>query len=346
MKDKLITIAACLVFLVGAAIFCYPFAKSWYYDYNTSHVLDSYKDEMKKLSKQTTEKIQNPSVSTDHISENEELLSDLYEEMSLYNQTLYENKQKDLTDPFSYESASFDLTKYGLSDNIIGYLTIPAMDLELPVYLGANEENLAKGAVHLGQTSMPIGGINTNVVLAAHRGYQGIPMFRDIQKLKAGDLVAITTPWDTLTYQVCKTEIILPDEINKILIQPGADMLTLFTCHPYRQNSQRYVVYCERAFGVEMDAFENIEGEANTSENAETETASSDGSTHQTETASSDGSTLQTETAAGDASSFSQTEDGTSSSTLQILIDRYVPIAGILFLAVLFIVCMIKLKKK
>lgn len=334
MKDKLITIAACLVFLAGAAIFCYPLAKSWYYDYSTNHVLDSYKDEMKGLSKQTTEKIQKPSVSIDHISENEDILPDLYEEMSLYNQTLYENKQKDLTDPFSYESASFDLTEYGLSDNIIGYLTIPSMDVELPVYLGANEENLAKGAVHLGQTSLPIGGINTNVVLAAHRGYQGIPMFRDIQKLKIGDFVAITTPWDTLIYQVCKTEIILPDEINKILIQPGADMLTLFTCHPYRQNSHRYVVYCERTFGVEMDALKNVEEETDASQNLEAEAEPSDNST------------LQTETPGDDPSFFSQTEEGISSSQQQILIDRYVPIAGILFLAILFIVCMIGLKRK
>lgn len=118
--------------------------------------------------------------------------------MAAYNQDIYENKQKDLTDPFSYESASFDLTTYGLSDNIIGYLSIPVMDVEIPVYLGANDKNLAKGAVHLGQTSMPIGGSNTNVVLAAHRGYQGIPMFRDVEKLKAGDFVTITTPFKVL----------------------------------------------------------------------------------------------------------------------------------------------------
>lgn len=324
MKDKLITIGACFVFLAGAAIFCYPLAKGLYYNYNTNYVLDDYKNEMKELSKQMTKKIQEPSVSTNHVSESDDILPDLYEEMALYNQNLYENKQKDLTDPFSYESASFDLTEYGLSDNIIGYLTIPAMEVELPVYLGANEENLKKGAVHLGQTSMPIGGSNTNVVLAAHRGYQGIPMFRDIQKLRIGDFVAMTTPWETLTYQVCKTEIILPDEINKILIQPGADMLTLFTCHPYRQNSHRYVVYCERVFGVEMDALEKTDGESS----------------------SSDSSTPQPETSMDDTSSFSQSEDGTSSSTQQILIDRYVPIAGILFLVALFAVCIIKLKNR
>lgn len=324
MKDKLITIAACIVFLAGAAIFCFPLVKNWYYDYHTSHVLDSYKDEIKELARQTTEKIPEPStsVSASQVSEPEDIFPDLYEEMAAYNQNIYENKQKDLTDPFSYESASFDLTAYGLSDNIIGYLSIPAMNVELPVYLGANSENLAKGAVHLGQTSMPIGGSNTNVVLAAHRGYQGIPMFRDIEKLKAGDLVTITTPWNTLTYQVFQTEIIFPDEINKILIQPGADMLTLFTCHPYRQNSHRYVVYCERTLTIEAEASSNPE------------------------TTPSNPEKVQTEAEKQETPSLSHTEDSFFSSGQQILIDKYVPIGGILFLAVLFLLCMIGLRKK
>lgn len=324
MKDKLITIAACIVFLAGAVIFCFPLVKNWYYDYHTSHVLDGYKDEIKELSRQTTEKIPKPSisVSANQVSEPEGIFPDLYEEMAAYNQDIYENKQKDLTDPFSYESASFDLTAYGLSDNIIGYLSIPVMDVELPVYLGANDENLAKGAVHLGQTSMPIGGSNTNVVLAAHRGYQGIPMFRDIEKLKAGDFVTITTPWDTLTYQVLQTEIIFPDEINKILIQPGKDMLTLFTCHPYRQNSHRYVVYCERTFTREAEASSNT-GET-----------------------PSEPEMVQTDAESKKVPSVPPADDSLSSSRQQILIDKYVPIGGIIFLAVLFIVCMIGLRKK
>ena len=318
MKDKLVTIAACLIFLAGAAIFCYPLAMNWYYDYHTSHVLDSYKNEIKELSRQAAEKVQNIPETAVQASESQDMLDKLYEEMALYNQTIYENRQKDLTDPFSYESAGFDLTAYGLSDNIIGYLTIPAMDVELPIYLGANNENMTKGAVHLGQTSMPVGGINTNVVLAAHRGYQGIPMFREIEKLKIQDPVTITTPWDTLTYQVTKTEIIFPDEINKILIQPDKDMLTLFTCHPYRENSHRYVVYCERTFPA--------------TEASKTETAK--------EPSPEPDSTLQNQEA-------TDSEDSAySSSRQQILIDKYVPIAGIVFLVILFIICMLGLRKK
>jgi len=75
-------------------------------------------------------------------------------------------------------------------------------------------------------------------------------MFREIEKLKIGDEIFITNLWETMTYKVEKIEIISPDEINKIRIQEGKDMVTLVTCHPYPHNYQRYLVYCERVQDV------------------------------------------------------------------------------------------------
>ena len=105
---------------------------------------------------------------------------------------------------------------------------------------------MSKGAVVMGQTSMPIGGENTNCVIAAHRGYRGIPMFQYIEVLQPGDKVEITNLWDTIEYEVAKCIVIRPDDIDAVKIQPGKEMLTLITCHPYPQNTQRYVVYCQR----------------------------------------------------------------------------------------------------
>lgn len=342
MKNKLLTLIASLLFLAGAAIFLYPYCMDWYYEYQTKRIITGYKNELEGISKQmangtasSSDQATNQTQEniTDSISESTEKLDKLYDEMALYNERIYENIQKDLTDPFSYESASFDLAEYGLADNLFGYLTISAMDLELPIYLGATNENLAKGAVHLGQTSMPIGGINTNSVLAAHRGYRGIPMFRDIQKLKAGDMVTITTPFDTLTYEVVETAIILPEEIDKVLIQPGRDMLTLFTCHPYRQNSHRYVVYCERTYSSE-----NPQGQAVDSEIADSNTENSKEET----------STPQAENSTGNlySSNGEDMENGISQSEKQILLDKYVPIVGVAILFILFIICLIIPGKK
>ena len=135
----------------------------------------------------------------------------------------------------------------GFEDGVVGILSIPKMDLELPIYLGATADHLANGAAQLSQTSMPIGGTNTNCVLAGHRGWYGALFFRHIELLEIGDEVSITNLRETLTYQVVEIKVIEPNDIDQILIQPGRDLVTLLTCHPYGSGGRyRYVVYCER----------------------------------------------------------------------------------------------------
>lgn len=171
----------------------------------------------------------------------------LYREMQAYNRQIFADRQTGLRDAWSYEEPPFDLSEYGLAeDDAVGYLTIDAMDLELPLYLGASRDHLARGAAVLGNTSMPIGGADTNCVIAGHRGWQGIPMFLEIENLQPGDLVRLDTLWETLWYEVSETRIISPDEIDAVKIQAGEDLLTLVTCHPYPHNYQRYLVYCRR----------------------------------------------------------------------------------------------------
>ena len=172
-----------------------------------------------------------------------ELLAALQE----YNRQLYAEKQCDLTDLEACETSAADLTAYGIDDEIIGVLEIPAMELTMPVYLGASDGHLAAGAAVLGNTSAPIGGDNTNCVIAGHRGWKGADYFRHIDRLQVGDTVQVTSLWETLTYTVADIQIIQPHEVEKIKIQPNRDLLTLLTCHPYASGGrQRYVVYCER----------------------------------------------------------------------------------------------------
>ena len=172
-----------------------------------------------------------------------ELLAALQE----YNRQLYAEKQCNLTDLEACETPAADLTAYGIEDEIIGALEIPAMELTMPVYLGASDDHLAAGAAVLGNTSAPIGGTNTNCVIAGHRGWRGADYFRHIDKLTVGDTVKLTNLWETLAYTVADIQIIQPHEVDKIKIQSGCDLLTLLTCHPYASGGkQRYVVYCER----------------------------------------------------------------------------------------------------
>lgn len=172
----------------------------------------------------------------------------LYQQMVLYNGRLYKSGQEQLVDAFSYETVDFSLKEFGFAEEMAASLSIPRLDLELPVYLGADKENLRLGAAHLTQTSLPVGGVNTNAVIAAHRGMSGAKMFRHIDQLEIGDMIYVTNFRETLTYQVAEISIIKPDEINRILIQPGRDLVTLISCNPYGYNYERYVVYGERLF--------------------------------------------------------------------------------------------------
>ena len=172
-----------------------------------------------------------------------ELLAALQE----YNQRIYNEKQSGLADLEACEEPAADLTAYGIADEIIGVLEVPAMELTMPVYLGASDAHLAAGAAVLGNTSAPIGGDNTNSVIAGHRGWRGADYFRHIDRLQAGDTVQVTNLWETLTYTVADIRIIQPHEVDKIKIQQGRDLLTLITCHPYASGGrQRYVVCCKR----------------------------------------------------------------------------------------------------
>ena len=235
MKRIWLFILAGLLLLTGLGILLYPNINRLAAGFTDQEKIVHFREEQKEADGEDTP------------------YADLLIQMQDYNKEIYENGQEDLKDVWSYEQNPFDFDTAGLSDDMIGYITIDAMDEEMPLYIGANEENMSKGAVVMGQTSMPIGGENTNCVIAAHRGYRGIPMFQYIEVLQPGDKVEITNLWETIEYEVVKCIVIRPDDIDAVKIVPGQDMLTLITCHPYTQNYQRYVVYCRRSDGEGND---------------------------------------------------------------------------------------------
>lgn len=173
----------------------------------------------------------------------------LYGEMEKYNKDLATNGQ-DIVDAWSYEQQPLDLSSVDIDEDnpVIGYIEIPDMKIRLPLMLGASTKNLEKGAAVLSETSMPIGGKGTNCVIAGHRGWEGSAYFQFIENMKKGSKVYITNPWETLVYECTSTQVIYPDDVQSILIQPGKDMVTLFTCHPYVLGGgpYRYLVFCER----------------------------------------------------------------------------------------------------
>ena len=249
MKNKIKKIFITIIFFIGLLIFIYPTASKIINNYLIQKTISNYKQDIAKINVTDNDENQQQSLQVEgeeNNSHTKEELGELFNKMQDYNENIFNEGQQNLVDPFSYELPSFDLLELGFKDNIIGYLTIPKMEIEIPIYLGATQENMKKGAVHLSQTSIPIGGNNTNSVIAAHRGMKSHPMFRDIENLSIGDEIKVTNMWDELIYKVVETKIISPDEVSEVLIQEGRDLITLITCHPYTKNYQRYVVYCER----------------------------------------------------------------------------------------------------
>ena len=179
--------------------------------------------------------------------EKERPYPELYAAMVEYNQALFNDGQISISDSSVFSISAIDLAAYGIEGEIVGVLEIPAMDLKMPIYLGASDEHLAKGLAQLGYSSLPLGGENTNCVLAGHRGWNGADYLRYIDRLEICDDVFLTNLWETLHYQVSDMQIIAPDDTDVIQIQPGKDLLTLLSCHPYASGGrQRYVVYCNR----------------------------------------------------------------------------------------------------
>ena len=229
-----------LLFACGFSIFAYPYIHNYMVERDMRGQIHYF---LEKMGTQPTE-------DTPELTDSPELPREyqaLWDAMVSYNDAIWEEKQAGLCDPWAYQQPSFTLGEYGLEEEVFGVLSIPALDLEMPLYLGATASHMADGAAHLSQTSLPIGGRNTNCVIAGHRGWNGADYFRYITDLQPGDEVMITNLWETLTYRVTDTRIILPNEVEQILIQEGRDMITLLTCHPYASGGkQRFLIFCDR----------------------------------------------------------------------------------------------------
>ena len=237
MFKKFIFVLMICVFQLGLSLLLYPFWNGLIVDRQAEQATELFLSEVDAIGE---------TKSTDP-TEGTLPYQKLWDEMCAYNETLYEEKQVSFDSPDDYEQPSFNLLDYGLEDEVFAVLTARKINLEMPVYLGATDTHLAHGASHMSLTSLPIGGENTNCVIAGHRGWNGAAHFRYVPDLAEGDIVTIRNLWETLTYVVVETKIIAPNDVDAIHIQEGRELLTLLTCHPYASGGkQRFLVICER----------------------------------------------------------------------------------------------------
>lgn len=136
-----------------------------------------------------------------------------------------------------YEN-TLDITGTG----IMGYLTIPKINVTLPIYHGTNDEVLNVAIGHIQGTSLPVGGKNTHAVVSAHRGLPSAKLFSDLDQMDIGDTFTVTVLNEILTYSVCKISTVTPDQLDQLEIEDNKDLMTLVTCTPYGINSHRLLI--------------------------------------------------------------------------------------------------------
>lgn len=146
----------------------------------------------------------------------------------------------------SEASQNYDTLLNMGGNGIMGYVEIPSIQVNLPIYHGTDRETLERGIGHLLGSSLPIGGASTHSVLSGHSGLAGQKMFTDLLQVRAGDVFYLHVLGETLAYQVVSLNTVLPYDTSLLGITPDADLCTLITCTPLAVNTHRLLVTGER----------------------------------------------------------------------------------------------------
>ena len=254
MRYKVLAVVALILVTVSLSLFAYPNVSKQVIQKKNDEIIEQFDEITDDVQDGDREEaIEDGVINEDGymIDDSGEILSDypvvfqkdldrLYEDSVAYNEALKERQDLDV----DFSNAALDLTNYGIYDGVYGYINAPAIGLNVPVYLGASEGNMAWGGSHLMNTSLPLGGESTNTVIAGHTGYFGMVVFDYIPSLSVGDTVSVTTYFDTLDYRVISKKEITATDTNDVYIVKGKDLLTLITCA--RMGKSRYEVVCER----------------------------------------------------------------------------------------------------
>ena len=232
-----------LILFAGIAVMAFPYVRGAIMDRRAARIAEDF------LSRVIVDPYREEDIviTFTEPTEEEREYPELWDAMVAYNEFIYAENQSGMVNLQSFEKQSFVLQNYGLEDEVFGVISVPAIELSMPIYLGASRANMAIGAALMTETSLPIGTPNSNAVICGHRGWNGASYFLHIDKIQIGDTVTITNLWEELEYKVVSTKIISPYDLDAVKIQEDKEMITLLSCHPVASGGkQRYLVFCER----------------------------------------------------------------------------------------------------
>lgn len=223
MKKKIITICAVVLFLMALGLTLYPLVSNYVNQKYASEIQTAYQE----LIQQTDDSV----------------LQEAMQQAIAYNLAITPGT----ADAYSEEALVTAAEDYGnqldiAGNGIIGYVEIPKIQVNLPIYHGTDAEVLDRGVGHLLGSSLPVGGKNTHTILSGHSGMASQKMFTDLEQLSPGDIFYLNVLNETLAYQVTEINTVLPYETDLLGIVPGEDLCTLVTCTPYGVNTHRLLV--------------------------------------------------------------------------------------------------------
>ena len=221
---KIRVIFCVIIFITGLEIASYPFISNMVAQRHASQVVKDYETNVEEM--------------------DEEKIDAMKEAAKKYNEQLSNVVSVDDENENNEQGESYaDLLNIGES---LGYITIPKIDVNLPIYNGTSQDVLSKGVGHMEQSSYPLGGVSTHCVLTGHRGLPSAVLFTDLDKLEIGDEFYLHVLDEILAYKVDQIKVVEPNESGDLEIIDGKDYCTLVTCTPYAINSHRLLVRGER----------------------------------------------------------------------------------------------------
>lgn len=223
-RKNLVTIILVGLMFIGVGLIIYPSVSDYWNSFTQSRVIMSYADSISEMDSDEYERI-----------------------MSSARQYNEELKTKESRWNMTEEEWSRYMSELNVDGaGSMGYITIPKIDIMLPINHSTEEKVLQSAIGHIEGTSLPVGGEGTHCVLSGHRGLPTARLFTDLDKLKEGDTFTLTIMNEMLTYQIDQIRIVEPTDYSLLQFEEGADYCTLLTCTPYGINTQRLLVRGKR----------------------------------------------------------------------------------------------------
>lgn len=229
MKKHASTIFLVLILLIGLSLLLYPTFADWWNSFTQTRVIASYSQEVAGI--------------------DDDRYAELWEAAREYNRSLLERDNSFLLPEEKLEEYNSLLNIGG--NGIMGYIEIPEQKITLPIYHGTDETVLQIAVGHLDWSSLPVGGESSHCILSGHRGLPSAKLFTDLDKVVEGDVFLLRVLDEVLTYEVDQIRIVLPNEMDDLIITEGEDYCTLVTCTPYGINSHRMLVRGHRIENLE-----------------------------------------------------------------------------------------------